>query len=169
MPSTENTTDDETWTTRRVELNPHGLDTLWGYMAEVHLTDWTADERGKRPTGSEKVGQYAFARLDHAEAAADDVRGDRSELDVDGRGVIYIGSSFGKHYFRAHDHESVPVDVFEALCDEGVALVAGVGGGWANWDGRPEWSETYLDYADAETVDLDALIRERRDDDGDAP
>lgn len=156
--------DGKTWTTRRVDLNGHGLDTVWGYVAEVSLTHWRSGPHGKQPTGSEKVGQYAFARLDHAEGYADDVRGDRSGLAVDGTPVIYIGDSFGKHYFRAHGHESVPVDVFEALRDQGKTLVAGVDGGWANWDGRPEWSTTYLDYSDAEVVDFDALIRERRED-----
>jgi len=155
-------TNDDGWTTRSVEINPHGYDSIHGYVVEVVLTDWEETTHGDKPQGRRKVGQFAFVRLDHAERAADSVRGERP--DTEGTPVTYIGDSFGKHYYQSHSHEDIPVDVFEALSEDGLDLVTGVGGGWSNWDGRPEWSESYLGYDDAEVVDLGAEIADRRED-----
>jgi len=148
-------------TTRELRVSSaHGR----GLFAEVklHHFDDDDDQYGKTPKGTEKVGQYAFVRLDR-DNVADEVRGDVP--DADGPVLTYIGSSFGKWFYRSRDREGIPVDVYEELVDHGATLLDDVDGGWSNWDGRPEWSETYVDVSEAETVDMAEVIEERRDED----
>jgi len=146
-------------TTREVRVSDHGEGPL--VNVEVHYFDEHEYGR-KQPKGSEKVGQYAFARLDR-DNVADVVRGNLP--DADGPVYAYIGRHFGVNCYRSKDREGIPVDVYEELTAHGATLLDGVDGGWSNWDGRPEWSETYIDVTDAETVDMTEIIDERRDDD----
>lgn len=44
----------------------------------------------------------------------------------------------------------MPIEVVETVEDEGFRVVIGVDSGWETWEGRPEWSETYVDAGDAE-------------------
>jgi len=148
-------------TTRRVEFQPLGSETVRGFIAEVVLTHWDHEYGQKRPQGEETAGKYAFGRV--FESAADEVRG-MDSLDMDGQTYAYCGSIVGQRFWSSEDHESVPVDVFEEIQDRGFLLVEGVSGGWADWDGRPEWSESYIDVSGAEPVDVEGIISERRDD-----
>jgi len=147
-------------TTREVRIASHMGK---GLVVTVDLHHFEETDYGRTmPKGGEKVGQYAFVRLDRSDVA-DDVRGDVPASD--GPVVAYIGGSFGKHYYRSKSRDSIPVDVYEALAKNDALLLEGVDGGWSNWDGRPEWSETYVDVSDAERVDMAEIIEERREDD----
>jgi hypothetical protein len=146
---------------RSVELeSDHG----GGYYAAVHLDKLELvgpDGQYKDHKGRTKIGGYAFVAVDR-EAIADRIRGEMPE--ADGKPVVYVGDSLAKHYWKSKDHTDIPVDVFEALEEKELQLIANVDGGWANWDGRPEWGETYIDFEDAEVVNQAAIIDERRED-----
>ena len=88
--------------------------------------------------------RYAFPWL-----FGDRVRGG-TKADLEGV-VTYGGDSVAKNYIKSHDFSEVPAAVLEAVGERAV-VVDGVGGGWANWEGRPEWSETYIDVSDVEVV-----------------
>lgn len=153
-------TDSEAVAKRTVELEPvRGGE---GWIATPVLWAENEDPNGvPQLYRQDTAGQYAILRLDHREVA-DQVRG--SLPDVDGAVVMHTGDNFGKHYYRSHDETTLPVDVLEALADEGVeVLLRNVDGGWQNWDGRPEWSTTYVDYSDAEVVRIEDEIDERRE------
>jgi hypothetical protein len=87
---------------------------------------------------------YAFPWL-----VGDTVRGG-TKADLEGV-VTYGGDSVAKNYIKSHDTGEVPAEVLEAVGDRAV-VVAGVTGGWANWEGRPEWSETYIDVSEVEVL-----------------
>lgn len=146
---------------RSVELEP--ADT-GGYYAAVQLDKFELvgpDGQHKDHKGRKKIGGYAFVAVDR-EGIADCIRGEIP--DTDGKPVVYVGVSLAKHYWTSKDHTGIPVDVIEALEENGLQLIANVDGGWANWDGRPEWSETYIDFEDAGVVDQPSIIDERRED-----
>jgi len=101
-----------------------------------------------------------FALVTISDDMADEIRGDLP--DVDGTAVMLIGEHFGKNYHQS-SRRTVPVDLLETMRDNDMVIVRGVSGGWANWDGRPEWSERYVDFNDAEVVDMNEEIKDRRD------
>jgi hypothetical protein len=101
---------------------------------------------------------FAFVAL--SDDLADEVRGEAP--DTSGTPVIMIGSGFGKNYYKSSD-ETVPVDVLEELRERDLTLVRGVDGGWSTWEGRPGRSESYIDFSEAEAVDMDAEIDARRE------
>jgi hypothetical protein len=83
---------------RETRLQPHGLDTLKGYLVELVL--WEATEKNydgewanPRPN---VIGKYALKIID--EEMADVIRGEIP--DTDGTPVMFIGNSFGKHFLR---------------------------------------------------------------------
>ena len=137
-------------------------DTRRGLFVEVTLHYLDEKNGRKMLKGREKVGQYAFVRLDR-DNLADNVLGDVP--DADGPVLAYIGSSFGKHYYTSHSRDGMPYDVYEQLVARDVTLLDDVDGGWHRWEGRPEFSEDYIDFRDAEPVDMAEIIEERRDDD----
>lgn len=92
--------------------------------------------------------QYAFPWL-----FGDKVRGGK-KADIEGL-VTYGGESLSKNYIKSYDFDEVPEAVIEAV-GERATVVDGVGGGWDNWDGRPEWSNTYIDISEAEVVESPA-------------
>lgn len=102
--------------------------------------------------------KYAFVEL--YDEMADVVRGELPEGDGY---VMHIGSHFGKNYYESKSR-TVPVDVLEKMHDRGLTLVRGIEGGWRSWEGRPEWSDTFIDFRDAEVVDMAVEIEERRAD-----
>jgi hypothetical protein len=133
-----------------------------GLIVEVTL-HYLEEKRGQKVLkGREKVGQYAFVRLDR-DNLADNVLGEVP--DTDGPVMAYIGSGFGKHYYTSHSRDGLPVDVYEQLSERGATLLENVDGGWHRWGGRPEFSEDYIDFSEAEAVDMAAIIEERRNDD----
>lgn len=85
---------------------------------------------------------YAF----HA-VRADTIRGG-DKADIEGT-VTYVGDSLAKNYVVSKDLSGVPDEVVEAVAEQGVTVLDGVDGGWASWDGRPEFSDTYVDVSDA--------------------
>jgi len=88
--------------------------------------------------------RYAFPWL-----VGDEVRGG-TKADLEGV-VTYGGESLAKHYIKSHDLDEVPADVVEAVAEHAV-VVDGVTGGWKTWEGRPEWSETFVDLSGSEVV-----------------
>lgn len=84
---------------------------------------------------------------------ADYIRGELPE--TDGEPVLYIGDSGGKHYYRSHDLSELDDWVIEAAEEHGLTIIDNVDGGWETWDGRPEWSESYIDFNDAEIATLE--------------
>lgn len=87
-----------------------------------------------------QAGTYGFAVV--TDDAADRVTG---VPDVEGTPIIYVGSNVGKHYWDSKATDSVPADLIRYLHNSGYQLVEGVDGGWIRWEGRPEWSDTYMD------------------------
>lgn len=85
------------------------------------------------------------------EDIADKVRGDIP--DVDGTPVLYIGNSGAKNYYQSHDVSELDEWVIEAAEEEGLKIIDNVDGGWSSWEGRPEWSESYIDLTDATVLD----------------
>lgn len=83
------------------------------------------------------------------------VRGDRirggDKESLEGA-VAYVGDDLAKHFVVSKDLDEVPEAVIEAVTEEGFAVMDGVDGGWASWDGRPEFSTTYVDVSDATVV-----------------
>jgi len=121
------------------------------YVARVTLMESTYNEQygAWEPSQPERVGQYAFVPLD-ADWVADRIRGE--VVETEGTPAGYIGNSTGKHYYQPADHDELPADVLAAMRDAGLTLVDGFEGGWADWDGRPEWSESYLDVSETSVV-----------------
>jgi hypothetical protein len=148
----------QTYKTRTVRVSQTVTD---GYYAEVEMT--TLRDRGEinEPVGTEVIGGYAFVALD--DGSADVLRGEIP--DVDGTPVVYTGSSLPSNYPEPGALDTVPVDVLEALDERDLIPLDGVEAGWQSWEGRPEWSTTYVDVSDATPADLEAMIDERRDDD----
>lgn len=102
---------------------------------------------------SDQMGRYAFRRAD-SEHIADRVRGELP--DIDEIPLVYIGDNFGKHYNTGHDVDEIPEDVLKQLGEKGMVVLDPVEGGWAQWEGRPEWSETYIDFSESEPVSVEA-------------
>lgn len=111
------------------------------------------------PTGELMVGRGA-GTLQHPRAAfaplvgvvhrADEVRGDPDEFPD--TAVIYIGETTAKHFYTSHDLDALLDDHREAIEDAGHVIIDGVGGGWSNWEGRPEFSDWYVDVSNAEVL-----------------
>jgi hypothetical protein len=129
------------------------------YVAEVKLHHIEEKHGFETATGTEKAGQYVFVKIN--DETADTLRGELPE--IDGTPVVYIGNSAGKHYYYSRDHTEIPVDVYEALESRGLTILSDVGGGWSNWDGRPEWSETYIDLTDSQPVNNSEIIDQRQE------
>lgn len=68
------------------------------------------------------------------------------------RPVVYVGATTVGHYPVEKDVSDLPEEVTDALKSRGYTLLTGVDAGWESWEGRPEWSETYVDTDDAQTV-----------------
>ncbi|MFC4357768.1 hypothetical protein ACFO0N_07380 [Halobium salinum] len=111
--------------------------------SEKYPVNWT-------PAKRESVGQgsYAFKVVD--EGAADDLQGDIPN--TDGTPVVYVGDNLGKHYWDGDGAHDLPELLVAELEDMGYSVLANVDGGWADWGGRPEFSDSYLDVTDAEVV-----------------
>lgn len=132
------------------------------YNADVRLCEPVDYDSDGRPLYDydiiSEAMSYAFVSI--TDDMADYIRGEIPE--VDGMPVMCIGSNFGKHYYSS-DSRTVPVDVLEKLNERDMVLVDNVGGGWENWEGRPEWSDYYIDFSDATVIDMDSEIAERRE------
>ena len=88
--------------------------------------------------------QYAFPYV-----FGDQIRGG-NKADLEGL-VTYGGDSLQKHYISSNDFSEVPDDVIAAVGEHAV-VAKGVDGGWSSWEGRPEWSDTFVDLSDVEIV-----------------
>jgi hypothetical protein len=89
---------------------------------------------------------YAF----HA-VTGDRIRGG-TKVDIEGT-VTYVGDSLNKHYVRSHDFDEVPQEVIDKVTERGLTVLKDVEGDWASWNGRPEFSNSYVDISDAEPVE----------------
>lgn len=162
MGDTTQTDDGNGWTKRTVDVRLASD----GLMIEVQLQRLTKNRHGlTERVGRQKVGPWAFAHVNSG-TAVDVVRGDVP--DADGPVLAYVGDHFNCHYYTSKSRDGIPVDVYEALVDRDALLLEDVDGGWRNWNGRPEWSETYIDLRDAEPVDMAGIITDRREDEEEA-
>lgn len=125
-----------------------------GYYVSVQLLDQHGLPNGHLT--------WAFAKTSFVTEVCDYVRGEVPE--TDGTPVMYIGDSFGNYYYTSSATSGIDVDVLEWLVDKGLALIEGVDGGWESWEGRPEFSDKYVDFREAEVVNVESIIDERRDD-----
>ena len=114
----------------------------------------------RRPIYEKTVDECAFVELG---SIADKIRGDVPRCDE--TPIMYIGDSTAKHYYTSHDVRNCPVDVLEWLDEHNVAVFESIEGGWSPWNGRPEFSETKIDYRNAQRVDIASIIEERREGD----
>lgn len=112
----------------------------------------------------EVVAKYALANAGDWADRVDVYRGEMPVED-DATAWIYVGNSTPSRGIWPSDPEVLPVDVLEWIDERGDVLLTGVEGGWASWNGRPEFSDSLLDLRDAEAVDLEGWIDERRESD----
>jgi|GEM_PF-6234080 len=91
----------------------------------------------------EGIETYHFSKI----STVNTIRGD-----VPSNALVYCGDKSSKWYPREADISEVPSSVIQALEERGYTVITGIDAGWAEWDGRPEWSETYADVSDAERV-----------------
>jgi uncharacterized Fe-S cluster-containing radical SAM superfamily protein len=89
--------------------------------------------------------RYAFAPL-----TADRIRGG-TKADCEGC-YAYVGETKMSNYVSEQSLAEVPDTVLEAAKEYGT-IVTNVDGGWASWDGRPEFSTSYVDISDMEIVE----------------
>lgn len=88
---------------------------------------------------------YAFAYL-----RGDHIRGG-GKADIEGT-VTYVGDSLGKNYVNSKSLDDVPDAVVKAAAEQGTVVLENVDGGWADWNGRPEFSDTYVDIRNSRVV-----------------
>lgn len=70
---------------------------------------------------------------------------DKIKGDVEDNAVVYTGKdSLAVHYSDGQLINNIPSQVIEALEDNGYEVIEGEEAGWINWNGRPEFSETYF-------------------------
>jgi len=89
--------------------------------------------------------QYVFSAV-----TADKIRGG-SKKDVEGL-YVYTGSSSANNYPAESSLDEVPDEVLEAVEP---TIAEHIDAGWASWDGRPEFSTSYVDISEATTVEID--------------
>jgi len=89
--------------------------------------------------------QYIFSPL-----TGDKIRGG-NKADLEGK-YAYTGDSSTNNYISESSLDEVPDAVLDAAQDHGT-IVRNVDGGWDSWDGRPEFSTTYIDVSDMELVE----------------
>jgi len=89
--------------------------------------------------------QYAFTHT-----FGDRIRGGQ-KADIEGT-IVYTGETFSSHYVSASNLSEVPDAVLDEVRDRGFEILAGTDGGWDSWDGRPEFSTSYVDISEAEKV-----------------
>lgn len=86
--------------------------------------------------------RYTFAPV-----TADKIRGG-TETDIEGL-YVYVGNSMMNNYPAENSLDSVPQNVIDAVADK-VTLVENIDSGWYSWDGRPEFSTSYVDISEME-------------------
>jgi hypothetical protein len=87
---------------------------------------------------------YCFAPV-----TADTIRGG-TKADVEGK-YVYVGETMPNNYPSESSLDEVPEAVIDAASEHGT-IVSNVDSGWASWDGRPEFSTSYVDISEAEDV-----------------
>jgi hypothetical protein len=88
--------------------------------------------------------KYVFTGL-----FGDEIHGG-DKADIEGL-FAYTGESSGNNYVSESDIDAVPDVVIDAASQYG-SIVEDVDGGWASWDGRPEFSTSYVDITDTTVV-----------------
>jgi hypothetical protein len=79
---------------------------------------------------------------------ADTIKGDIP--DVNGTPVIYLGDTRGNtNHYTSADLDELEQWMFDAVKENDLVIIENVDGGWETWEGRPEWSDTYIDYTEA--------------------
>lgn len=89
--------------------------------------------------------QYVFSGL-----TGNRIRGG-NKADIEGL-YCYTGDSGATHYISESSLDEVPDAVLDAAQELGT-IVTDVDGGWASWDGRPEFSKSYVDISEMEIVE----------------
>jgi len=111
---------------------------VWRDFGVIHV--------GPRPAAYGHPATQSFVIAN--ENVNDRVRGEIPETD---QTPVFLEQP-GCRYIVPKDTDAINDSHRIALDNEGYTLIDGVEAGWANWDGRPEWSESYIDYSDAEPV-----------------
>jgi hypothetical protein len=88
--------------------------------------------------------QYVFSAV-----TADEIRGG-TKADVEGC-YVYTGENSANNYPSESPLEEVPNAVLDAAQEHGT-IVRNVDAGWASWDGRPEFSTSYVDITEMDIV-----------------
>lgn len=122
------------------------------------MSNWNVEERPEGVIVRDRTRQYAFVSLSLTDVHGTDLEGVADP-------VVFVGETLSVHYINGKTLSSVPRPYLDAVRDRGYAIINGVDGGWKSWEGRPEWSETYLDLADASVWNPDD---DDDDDDGGA-
>jgi hypothetical protein len=74
--------------------------------------------------------------------------------DYDRPAAVYVGTKGSKHYITSSPLSNVPKEYLQYILDrENLTLLDNVDGGWESWEGRPEFSETYIDLDDATVIE----------------
>ena len=148
---------------RRIKQERYRKDS--GFMLQV-VMDVYAEvgpyDDGKRAVHQERLKQFGFIKLESVAKRVDVVRGEVPE--DDGTPIMFIGNNLAKHYWTSHDVEGCDVDILEWVDDSQYTLYEEVDGGWDHWGGRPEFSDNYVDFSEAEETDPTPIIEERRED-----
>ena len=121
------------------------------------MSNWSVTETPEGIVVSDRSRQYAFVRLSLS---------DVQDTAWEGRGdcVAFVGESTSVHYINSKKLTHVPDAYLDAVIDRGYTILQYVNGGWDHWDGRPEWSESYIDLSNAEEYDPEADTETEADD-----
>lgn len=144
---------------QRIEETPHE------FMLYVTMDEFSKEKTNHRSepvfVGKESVGRYAFVTLQGVEEWVDYVKGGMPESDE--VPIMYVGDNLGKHYWQSHNIKDCDVDVLEWLENSKYTVYENVDGGWQRWNGRPEFSDKYVNFTDVQEVNLQSIIEERRE------
>jgi len=111
---------------------------VWHDFGVIHV--------GPRPAAYGHPATQSFVVAD--EDVNDRVRGEVPDTE---QTPVFLEQS-GCRHIVPKDTDAINDSYRVALENNGYTLIDGVSAGWATWEGRPEWSESYIDYTDAEVV-----------------
>lgn len=112
------------------------------YSAGFNDPDMSIDQIDDYLVVDTELFKFGFVKIDDDKLVFADKRGWRIDSDQ------FIGSGY---YYppNGNDVNRVPDKVLEYLSDNGYVVYKNVDSGWSQWNGRPEFSESYVDLSDA--------------------
>jgi hypothetical protein len=109
--------------------------------------DFGAIHVGPRKAAYGHPATQSFVVAD--DSVNDHVRGDVPETE---QTPVFLEKT-GCYYITPKDIDAINDSYRVALANAGYTLIEGVDAGWQSWDGRPEWSESYIDYSETKIVE----------------